>query len=228
MTTRTPFEIDEWYHCYSRGVDKRRVFENTVDYDRFLLQVYAANRSHPVHISNLKEKRFSQVIAREMLEHGEPIVEIGAYCLLPNHFHILLKETEEGGIALFMQKLITGYTMYFNKKRERTGALFSGTYRSKHVLDDQYLKHLISYVHLNPVELCEPKWKEGRGNIKTIEKFLQTYPYSSLVPYKDKSHPGRQLLGEGIFELFDELPNLKEMLIEAKNYYEEHEHNGKV
>jgi putative transposase len=84
------------------------------------------------------------------LERGDQLVRIGAYCLMPNHFHLLLTEQEEAGISSFMQKLSTGYTMYFNKRNERTGVLFQGKYKSKHADEDRYLKYLISYIHLNP------------------------------------------------------------------------------
>ncbi len=219
MATRVPIELGEWYHCYNRGVDKRRVFETALDYERFILQMYVANGSQSVHLSNLKNKKLSDVLSDVSLDRGGQIVEIGAYCLLPNHFHILLKEIREGGIALFNQKLITGYTMYFNIKQERTGSLFSGTYKSKHVADDRYLKHLISYIHFNPVELIEPKWKEGHGNIKTIEAFLRDYSYSSLAAFRDQNSITRKIVGNSVFDLYDKIPTVKEMLKEAQSYY---------
>lgn len=103
---------------------------------------------------------------------------------MPNHFHLLVQEKIEGGTSLFMQKLSTGYTMYFNRRYERTGSLFQGTFKMTHSEDDRYLKYLISYVHLNPIKIIEPSWKEtGIANRKAAEKFLNDYSYSSFLDY---------------------------------------------
>src|SRR3989344_9520644 len=127
MTTRSPFGTDEWYHCYCRGVDKRKVFLDQKDYKRFLLSLHVCNGPLSVHISNLwRNKNFEDIMRSSFQD--TPLVEIGAYCLMPNHFHLLLKELEEGGISLFMQKVLTGYTMYFNKKYDRKGALFANSF----------------------------------------------------------------------------------------------------
>ena len=92
-------------------------------------------------------------------------VELYAYCLMGNHFHLLLYELVFGGISRFMQRLSTAYSMYFNLKNERTGILFEGRFHGRHVDNDTYLKYIYSYIHLNPVQHVEPEWKEkGIGN----------------------------------------------------------------
>src|SRR5690606_36166474 len=93
-------------------------------------------------------------------DRGKTLVEIGAYCLMPNHFHILLKSKEDDGISKFMNKLGTSYSMYFNRRYERTGILFQGRYKAKHVESDEYLKYLFSYSHLNPIKIIDPSWKD--------------------------------------------------------------------
>ena len=216
---RQPIEIDEWYHCYNRGVDKRRVFLTKKDYERFLLLMYTGNASVPAHTFHLKDKQLLAVLSDDTLDRGEPIVEIGAYSLMPNHFHLILKEIQKGGVALFMQKVFTGYTMYFNTKNERTGSLFAGTFKSKHVDGDDYLKHLISYIHLNPIDLFAPDWKRGNANTTIIEKRLEEYPYSSLQDFLGTTRIERRLLGDKIFELFDTLPKARQMMEDAKAYY---------
>ncbi|MDO8624094.1 MAG: hypothetical protein Q7R54_01945 [bacterium] len=222
MPTRSPFGVGEWYHCYNRGVDKRRIFETISDYDRFLLSLYAGNSTTPIHVSNFSDRRLSSVLADDSIERDEPLVEIGAYCCMPNHFHLALKEIREGGIALFMQKVCTGYTMYFNKKNERTGALLAGTFKARHVKDDRYLKHLIAYIHLNPVELFETRWKDGKGNINKIKRELLRYRYSSLLDFvSNKDRLERHILGDSIFSLYETLPSLSETVADAKTYYEE-------
>ena len=222
MATRIPFELDEWYHCYNRGVDKRNVFEDTGDYNRFLLLLYLGNGSIPLRLSNLKDRNIRAVIEDASIEREEPLVEIGAYSLMPNHFHLILKETVEYGIATFMQRIFTAFTMYFNKKYERTGVLFAGPFKSKHVVDDRYLKHLVSYLHLNAAELFESGWKDGLGDLRKIELKLAEYPYSSLYDFLGQKRPERKILGDSIFQLYDAIPTLSEVVENAHEYYAEH------
>ena len=218
MANRKPIQVDEWYHCYNRGVDKRKVFLEERDYERLLLHMFLGKRSKPIQLFNANDHRL-ETILKETEKATEPdIVEIGAYALMPNHFHFVLKEVQEGGIALFMQKVFTGYTMYFNQKYTRTGALFAGTFKSNHVADDRYLKHLISYVHLNPAELFDPKWNGKNGNLAKIEKGLREYPYSSLPEFVGQVRPHKLLLGGSIFQLFDTIPSIQRMIREAKTY----------
>lgn len=221
MANRTPFSREEWYHCYNRGVDKRKIFLNLRDYERFTLLLYVCNGTERTHLSNLRDPSSKTILANPSFSRGEPIVEIGAYCLMPNHIHLILKEKSDGGIALFMQRLFTGYTMYFNKRHERTGALFSGTFKSKHLYDDRYLKRVISYVHLNPAELFEHGWKQGNADLPRLEKNLLKYAYSSLPDFSGIRRPEHKILGTDIFELFESRPPFKEMLADAQAYYEE-------
>ncbi len=218
MANRQPIQLNEWYHCYNRGVDKRKVFLEERDYERLLLLMYLGRNPGPIQLFNESTIRFVTIL-KETAQSIQPnIVEFGAYALMPTHFHFVLKEIQEGGISLFMQKVFTGYTMYFNQKNDRTGALFGGTFKSRHIADDRYLKHLISYIHLNPAELFEQKWKEGRGGVAKIEKGLRDYPYSSLPEFMGNIRPHKLLLGQSIFQLFDEIPSIQKMIQEAKTY----------
>lgn len=103
---------------------------------------------------------------------------------MPNHFHLLVTPLVEGGVAKFMSKLSTGYSMYFNKKYERSGSLFEGCFKAKHADSDEYLKYLFSYIHLNPTKLQQSDWKE-RGIIDedATFDFVKEYRYSSLPEY---------------------------------------------
>lgn len=219
MSIRHPIELNEWYHCFNRGVDKRKIFQSKSDYDRFLILMYIGNGTLPIHISNLKDMRIRTILNDASLNRGSPLVEIGTYCLMPNHFHFVLKEIRENGIPTFMQKIFTGYTMYFNKKYERTGALFAGPFKSKHIPEDDYFKHVISYVHLNPVELYEPRWKTGGGNLREIEKFLNSYRYSGLADFLGKKRAENSIVAGTLASFFDSLPTTDEMLTEAQEYY---------
>lgn len=183
MTRQIQIAPEEFYHLYNRGVEKRKTFLCSADYERFEALLYLANQSGPV---DLKYQGRSFVEMGEV-RAGEPLVEVVAYCLMPNHFHLLVREGAEGGIARFMQKLTTGYTMYFNKRNGRSGALFEGTYKARHVSDDRYFRYLISYIHLNPVKLFDSKWKEnGIKNQVGAEQYLVCYEHSSYLDYMGK------------------------------------------
>jgi putative transposase len=139
---------------------------------------------------------------------------------MPNHFHLLLREVTEGGIALFMQKLTTGYTMYFNKRHERSGSLFEGTYKARHADEDCYLRYLISYIHLNPIKLFDHKWKEnGIQDRVGAERFLEKYEYSSYLDYFGKKRLQSKLLEQDIgLELFESLGDFKQCTAEWLTY----------
>lgn len=99
---------------------------------------------------------------------------------MPNHFHLILKQLQDEGISKFIQKFAAGYTKYFNAKYERSGVLFQGKTKNKHVDSDEYFQYLVEYVYLNPVDLIEPGWKEkGMQNPEQVIEFLDNYPWSS-------------------------------------------------
>lgn len=191
---------------------------NAKDYERFLFLLYVANGTEPVQGSHIKDKKLSAILQAHV-DRGDPLVEIAAYVLMPNHFHLVLQEIADGGVALFIQKVLTGYTMYFNKKYERTGSLFAGTFKSRHVNDDLYFQQLLSYVHMNPIGLFEPDWKRGVGDIATIKKRLHAYSYSSVFEFLGIERPERVLLGNKVFEIISAPLSLEKMLAEAQAYY---------
>ena len=119
---------------------------------------------------------------------------------MSNHFHLLVREKVEGGITKFMGKLSTGYSMYFNKKNERSGALFEGRFKAKHADTDEYLKYLFSYIHLNPVKLIDPEWKEnGIGDRGRAKEYLAKYDYSSYPEYLGTIRPEKGVLERDVF-----------------------------
>lgn len=186
------FAPGEFYHIYSRGVEKRNIFLDTGDYDRFIKMLFFCNSIKAVSMRDLP-RGLPFVDCREL--RGEPIVEIGAYCLMPNHFHLLVRETTGGGVSKFMLKLLTGYSSYFNTKNQRTGRLFESSFRSKHAAIDEYLKYLFAYIHLNPLKLIYPNWKkEGLNNILKAKSYLESYPYSSFGEYSGRHRDVGQIL----------------------------------
>lgn len=215
MAIRQPFEVGEWYHCYSRGIDKRSVFENELDANRFLMALYQANGTKKIQLFSVRKPAFGSALA---VERGTPIVSIGAYCLMPNHFHLLLKEITEGGITSFMRKVGTAYTMYFNAKNERVGNLFTKPFRSRHVGTDSYFQRVIHYIHFNPAELYEPGWKSGKvRDMRRLERKLIGYPYSSLKGHYN-TKVSDPILSQDVFDISDRQP-LSRMLDESRSYY---------
>jgi len=222
MATRAPCVTEEWYHCYNRGVDKRRVFESKADYERFMGLLYVSNGDRTEAISDRYRRDLPSLLAEDPKDRGKPLVDIAAFSLMPTHVHFVLQQLQDGGIARFMQKVFTGYTMHFNARRERTGALFAGTYKAKHIDDDRYLKKVIPYVILNPAELFEPKWKQGKCDIEKMRAQLLEYPYSSVKEFFGKDATAQKITGAGIREYYDRMPALTEMLEDACDYYREY------
>ncbi len=183
MTTRrTNFVEEEFYHIYNRGNSKQTIFHNKEDMDHFLQLLCISN----------KRKRF---LLREvtdsvyMQERESPLVAVGSYCLMPNHFHLLLTPVTENGISLFIQKLSTGYAMYYNKKYKHTGGLFEGKFKSSYIDNDNYLKYIFSYIHLNPVKLIDPTWKTlGLKDENKSLDYLRRYKYSSYYDFLNKGN----------------------------------------
>lgn len=216
MTRTLTFASGEFYHIYNRGTDKRNVFTSRSDRDRFLALLYLANQNGPTDLK-LQGRTLLEIVEER---DGTPLVEIAAYCLMPNHFHLLIRELEEGGISKFMQKLTTGYTMYFNKWHERNGSLFQGKFKATHVADDRYLRYLISYIHLNPIKLIEPKWKEiGIADKTRAEQYLESYTPSSYLDYLGKQRiEGMILVREALPEYFSSGADFKTFVTEWLSY----------
>jgi putative transposase len=171
----------EYYHVYNRGNSKQKIFQDEEDYLRFISLLYVSNTSEKFNLYDLN--RISNFNVYE-LDISNPFVYIGSYCLMPNHFHILITEKQEGGISKFMQKLSTAYVMYYNQKYKRTGSLFEGKFKSIHMENDIQIKYLFSYIHLNPIKLIQKDWKEkGISDKKKAIEYLYKYAYSSYLSF---------------------------------------------
>ena len=174
-----PIVAGEYYHIYNRGTDKRILFRDDIDYQRFLKLLYLSNSVDRINVRNILRKDNEPYA----YERGTPLVSIGTYCLMPNHFHILLTPYVENGVSTFMQKLGTGYSMYFNKRHNRTGTLFEGPFKAKWAGSDVYLKYLYAYIHLNPLKLWGRQTVANEPNNQETLAFLKNYNYSSLPDY---------------------------------------------
>ncbi len=184
MYRKTPFAEREYYHIYSRGVEKRKIFLVRKDYERFVALLYIMNQDEPFKMENFlrRSKKLGDIFKEE---RGKPLVSILSYCLMPNHFHLILFEHTEGGISKFMGKLLTAYSMYFNTKYERSGPLFTRPFRSEHISGESYYLYIFTYVHLNPLSTIDKDWKENGVKDKgQAEKLLNQYQFSSYLDFK--------------------------------------------
>jgi putative transposase len=192
---------NEYYHIYNRGNGKSKIFNSAEDYDRFAKLLYVCNSDKSFTFRN---SIIEQKIDAWDFERGEPLVEICAWVLMPNHFHLILishrSDLWEKGynpITEFMRKLSTAYAMYFNKRYKRTGSLFEGKFKSKHIGKDNYFNYLFSYVHLNPIKLIQSDWKEnGIKNIKEATDYLTNFPYSSFQDFNGISRKEGKIINK--------------------------------
>jgi len=186
---RPPLVTGEIYHIVMRGVEKRIIFPQEEDYFRFIHDLFEFNDENAV------GDAFRKNIPRTVLgkvgtkkEKRRLLVEILIFCLMPNHFHLLLYQLKRNGISNFMRKM-GGYATYINKKYRRVGHLYQGRFRAVHIKGNNQLKNVFVYIHTNPVELIEPEWKEGNiQDLKKAIKFLENYRYSSYLDYIGKKN----------------------------------------
>jgi REP element-mobilizing transposase RayT len=210
MTRKDNFAVGEYYHCYNRGVDKRIVFNDAQDFDYFLTALELFNREES--LGGMMEYRYPKNI--NILKDGKEtkLANIFAFCLNPNHFHLVLQPNFDNGVQKLMQKIGTGYTLYFNKKYSRSGSLFQGRYKSAHVDTDQFLKHVLSYVSLNNEVHSGISQSKYRSNLHINSQYDKAWDDTLLI----------QLFGSlREFERFakDKLPSIlerKEKLRELK------------
>ena len=204
----------EFYHVYNRGTDKRLLFRDDTDRQRFIKLLYLSNSVERVNVRNILRKNSEPYT----FERSAPLVRIGAYCLMPNHFHTLLTPCVEDGVSQFMQKLCTGYSMYFNRRYNRTGTLLEGPFKASWVDNDTYLKYLYAYIHLNPLKLWRSADAVSEPSDEEILVFLKSYPYSSLPDYLGVVRPENAIIDPTPFPDYfatvaDQVKELKEWLL---------------
>lgn len=149
------FVKDGYYHIYNRGVEKRTIFEDNQDYRVFLSYLKYSLTEPPKPEDLLKTFTLQGLPFKgvpRMPKNFLGKIELLAYCLMPNHYHFLIRQFEENSITSFMNSIITRYVMYFNKRYDRVGSLFQSVYKAVLIENESYLLHLTRYIHLNPSE----------------------------------------------------------------------------
>jgi len=161
-----------YYHIYNRGVNKRIIFKDQKDYSTFLS--YLKTYLTPPPTADLQGLTL-QVSPSKIPNNYFQEIELLAYCLMPNHFHLLVKQNSEHAISQFTKSITMKYVQYFNAKHKRVGPLFQGRYKAIHVENEYYLTYLSKYIHRNPLDL--PVFRKNKL------KKLESYKYSSYPNY---------------------------------------------
>ena len=195
MANREKIAIGEYYHIYNRGVDKRLIIKDSEDTERFIQSLEFFNSKEPVR--SLREVISSK--NSKDIKSNNALVEIICYGLNPNHYHLLLKEINDGGISEFMKRIGGGYTWYFNNKHKRSGSLFQGTFKSVHIKSNEQLLHISVYISLNDkvhkiskissktAGKIKSSWNEylGKNNESICSKKIILEQFKSVKDYKD-------------------------------------------
>lgn len=178
------------FHTLNRGVDKRKIFLDDRDYFRFIHDLFEFNDEDRINTTFYHFNQCNDIASRKVeRKKRKLLVEIHAFCLMPNHYHLILSPKVENGVSRFMKKLNMGYAKYFNQKYERQGALFEGRYKSISVTNEAHFIHLPYYIHFNPLDLKFPGWRSGTiKNYKEALKFLENYRWSSYLDYIGKKN----------------------------------------
>lgn len=178
---KVPLITGQIYHIFNRGIDKRTTFANTYEYAR----AYQIMKFYRFSIPPFSLSRFLRLgnSKREKLQEsswGEKLVNIFAYCFMPNHFHFILEQQVDGGISKYVGQFLNSYTRYFNIKNERVGQLFLDQFKNVLVENEEQLLHLSRYVHLNPYSSLV---------ISSLGELMK-YEWSSLGEYIGGSEDG--------------------------------------
>lgn len=183
---RAKIAVGEYYHIYNRGNNKQEIFADEKDYIRFLfLTLYLQGNNSIYNISRyvsffVRHRMFNINIKAEGIL-SDRYVELVSFVFMPNHFHMIVKETKEGGISKYLQRIQNAYTKYINTKNSKIGHLFQGAFQSVHINSNEQLLHLSAYVHRNPRELRKWKNKEHLFQWSSYDDFVKENRWGGLL-----------------------------------------------
>jgi putative transposase len=206
-TRKIPLVIGEYYHIFNRGVAKAPTFLTKSDYRQAVASLFYYMNINPL----MKFSRYKNLSIDEKdnflkkSENSNKLVEIICYCLMPNHFHLVVKQLVENGISIFLSRFTDSYTKYFNIKNERVGPLFQGTFKSVHVETENQLLHLSRYIHLNPLT-----------SFVIPEKEFLSYQWSSLNEYLEEKNS--LINTKPILSEFSSPKKYLDFVLDQKNY----------
>lgn len=193
----------EIYHVILRRIGNELLFGDVDDYYRGIFYIYECNTSKPILIRERRTARakFKKLLKKIEADRGltpaeiawrderDLLVEVLAFCLMPNHIHLLLRQLKDKGISKYIQKIASGYPAYFKQKYKITlrGHFFQDRFQAVYIKDEEHLKVALTYIHTNPTLLVEPEWKwRGVKNPEKVIEFLENYKWSSYQDYLGK------------------------------------------
>lgn len=196
----TPFVNGEFYHLYNRGLEKKDIFTQSHDYSHFIKTFFYYQIQNP-------KPKFS-IFRRSSLYLVDPskkIVDIICYCLMPNHFHLLVKQLKDGGVSEFMRRFTLSYIKYRNLKYKHQGPLFNGAFKAVRMETDEQLIHVSRYIHLNPL-------------VSLLVKNLNLYPWSSYKTYIGLEEDNPNLAKEEILNFFKSSQEYEKFVLDQADY----------
>jgi len=199
----------EFFHLLNRGVDKRLVVIDDGDRKRFMRSMFVLNDANAAP-NSISQKQDYENYSRQRT----PLVKIHAFCLMPNHYHMLVSPVDDDieNISTFMRKFNMGYAKFFNAKHDRSGVLWLGVFKKIHIKRDAHFMYIPYYIHLNPLDLIVPKWREGKvKDTKKALDYLRKYRWSSHMDY----------LGEKNYPSLIYQPELSDLLRDKRSYEKE-------
>ena len=206
----------EVYHICYRAVGDSDIFRDEDDHFRGIFALYEFNNDVPVQMWIRRQRRKREKIMtnknpdKAFIPIRDGLVEILAFCFMPNHIHLLVKQVKDGGVSKFMKKTGGGYANFFNKKYQRKGHLFN-QFKAIHIKTDDQLQNVLNYIHCNPISLIEPGWKEnGIKDVNKVINFLEDeYRWSSYWDYLGKSNFSSVTSRDFLLEIFRGVDGIK-------------------
>jgi len=183
---KEPLVTGEYYHLYNRGVNSGLIFKGDQDKERYYQSMFLFNNQG---YRRSRGDRFEEEVLMATASgdcdlRGEPFVTILGFCLMSNHYHMLVRQEVDNGISRFMHKLSKGYARYANIRHDRTGPLFEGKFESRHLFEESHFMHLVPYIHLNALDAIGVPWREGQvKNWSMAEAGLDAFQWSSHGVY---------------------------------------------
>lgn len=217
------FVPEEYYHIYNRTIAQYSVFNNESNAKRLLQAFLFSNSTKSSEAFQIlrdnKESSFKEAL--DVIKRGEKLVDLLCYAIMPDHYHLLVKERKENGIINFVHKCDISISKYINIKTNRKGPLFESRFKSKHIAENDYLVHLSAYIHLNPLDVIKGKeWREHKlDNWSETRKPLLNFPWSSLKFFLGKENVNDfNSIVSGQEIITDQFKNIAEYESHLKNW----------
>lgn len=205
-----PLVTDQTYHILNKGNASLPIFRNKYDYQKFIQAfLYYQNATIPFRFSKLTTLPTTERdnLLDKLNKQKDFLVEIIAYCLMPNHYHFILTQKKDEGIMNFIRRFTSSYSHYFNTKYKRKGTLFQDRFKAIRIESDSQLIHLTRYLHLNPY---------SSFLVKDI-KHLFDYPFSSLKEYLETSEMNI-CNKDKIFSFFKNSQTYRDSIVDRAGY----------